>query len=414
MAMDSNVVKRPDYIYKVRGSLVTWVLHKKAHDAFIVWVLIQDFIRSSVQGKPSGRIRKKHFVKHLIRNMKCNANTAERRLRKAIRLGFIVEDGVYYIVTGRNRMIEVAIRSQLIDFKEDKSTYNPSFFFMDDREYAIKASDLIDPESLGQTKILLYGILAVHGSRQLLSRDTHAKILGNNRDAVLKISKKAKLNEVGTFLLINPMNLLFKPKCNKFEAINALKEAEALYRFGTERRERVRGRELLHRKRVREEIFLSIQLPNTFTSTSIQKEVPVKFETFAVLLGPGEGGSRIFTPDRAKKPCLMGRSLGCDGVADLYEGHKELSLEGRDRFMNSQELAGYSSLSESFIDRYLTTLRQVLDEPECRNAILHTTGADDIRPLAASSAFVWRGKAFVENNTLQEITGKRSRFLSIS
>lgn len=389
--MDPDAVIYPDQIYKVRGSLVMWALHKKAHDAFLIWILAQDFARASNRGKPSGRVHGRHLVDQLIRDMKCNATTAKRRLSRAIRLGFIEEEVEgYYLITGRNRMAETALRLQSVDFDEKKSTYRPIFFFLDDREYSVRATNLVDPENLNRTKALLYKIAAVYGSRHLLSRDTHAKLIGNGRDAILKISKRAGLQEVGTYLLIDPMNILYKPTCSKLEAIEAFKSAESLYRYGCEKR--VRGRELLHRKRVDEldATFLSVQLPNTFTSETIEKEVPVKFNTFAALLGPGEGESRTFAPDR-----------------------QEMSPGGRRKYLNSRELAGCVSLSDSFVNRYLTTIRQVLDEPECRESILRATGAEDIRPLMAASAQVWRGKAFVRNNTPEKSIVERSRFSSL-
>jgi len=374
-------MKYLDYPYKVRGSIIMWTLHKQATDAFLVWILAQDFSRARNGGRPSGRFHEKYFINQLSKDMGCNLITAESRLESAINLGFLNEETEnQYLITGRNKMVEIAIRDCLSDDSEN-SLFKK--FFLNDVEYTIRAQNLIDPQNTQNTKINLYKILAVHGSQYLWSRDTHAEIMGNNRDAVIKISNKADLDEVGTCLLINPMSLLRNPDCTKLEAINAFKKAESLYRQGY----KIHGRELLHFRRVdlqdfRPETYLSIQLPNTYWSRSVEKEVPVKFDTYPALLGPGNEESRVFTSKR-----------------------KEERLEGRIPFVTSRERLGQIFLPDRLIGAHLDGLHKVLDEPLCHEIILQGTGAEDVVHPTSSSVTVWRTKAMKLENTPLTGTG---------
>lgn len=375
-------MKYPDYPYKVRGSLIIWTLHRHATDAFLVWILAQDFSRARNGGKPSGRFHEKHFINQLAKDMGCNIITAESRLERAIEFGFINEEiNDQYLITGRNKMVEIAMKECLSDDSHDKFYRK---IFSNDIEYTVKAHNLIDPKNTQNTKINLYKIFAVHGSQYLWSRNTHAKILGNNRDAIIKLSNRADLDEVGTCLLINPMSLLRNPDCSRLEAINAFKNAESLYRQG----DKIRGRELLHFRRVdlqdfRPETYLCIQLPNTYWSRSVEKEVPVKFDTYPVLLGPGNEESYVFTSKR-----------------------KEQRLESRIRFVTSRERLGQISLPDRLIGAHLDGLHKVLDEPRCHEAILQGTGAEDVVHPTASTVTVWRTKAVKEENTPIKCTGK--------
>lgn len=411
--MDPDAVRYPNHICKVRGSVVMWTLHNQAHDAFVIWILAQDFAMARNRGKPSGRVHRKHFLNQLIKDMGCIRTTAQRRLRKAIRLGFIGEEGDgHYLIAGRNRLAEIAFNKQRSNYAEKLSSYRPDIFFSDDRCYYIKACNLIDPTDMNQTKALLYGIMAIYGSRHLLSRETHAGLLGHKRDAAIKLSKRARVSEIGTYLIIDPMSLLYQPDCTKADAVEAFRAAEQLFRFGPERR--VRGREILQRRRVQEATYLAVQLPNTFTSARIEKEVPVKFDSFMALLGPGEGASRVLTPDRAQKPRQAGCPLPVGSGVDLYGGHKEQSLEGHDAFVNSKELAGDISLPEKTINRYLATLRDMLETDECRDHIMRATGAQNVRHFTPSVCRVWRGKAFAPRNTPVGVSVEDSAFSTVS
>lgn len=405
----------PNHVYKIRGSIIIWTLHNHAHDAFVIWILAQDFDLKQNYNKSSGRIFKKYFLNHLIKSMKCNRSTAQRRLQKAIKLRFIEEeDGKYYLISGRNHMARIAFNNQKLLYNNQLSSFNPTIFFLDDRRYDIKAINLIDPTNMNNTKALLYGLMAIYSSRYLLSRESHANILGHRRNAVIKLSKKARVNEIGTYLLIDPMFLLFQPDCNRVDAINAFRNAERFYRSGSNRitRERVRGREILQRRRVQEVIYLAIQLPNTFTSTRIEKEVPVKFDSFMALLGPGEGASRILSPDRTQKPRLAECLLPVGSDVDPYGGCKEQLLEGHDTFINSWGLAGDISLSDNIINRYLTTIRDMLEDEECRSLILRATGAQNIRHLTSNACRVWRDEVFISRNTPSGVIRNFSSFSS--
>ncbi|MGW8178128.1 MAG: hypothetical protein ACWGQW_05035 [bacterium] len=367
------------------------------------------------RGNPSGRVHRKHFLNQLIKDMGCIRPTAQRRLRKAMSLGFIEEEGDgYYSITGRNRMAELAFHKQKSAYGDKLSSFKPAIFFLDDRRYDIKAKNLIDPKDMNQTKSLLYGLMAIYGSRQLLSREIHADILGHKRDAAIKLSKKARVNETGTFLLIDPMSLLFQPDCTRTDAIEAFREAERLYRFGPERRVRVRGREIFQRRRVQEVTYLAVQLPNTFTSARIEKEVPVRFDSFMALLGPGEGASRVLSPDRTQKPRQAECPLPVGSDVDSYGGCKEQLLEGRDTFVNSWGLAGEVSLPDGITNRYLATVRDMLEDEECRNLILRATGAQNVRHFASSACRVWRGKAFSPRNTPVGVSVEESAFSTVS
>jgi hypothetical protein len=207
--------------------------------------------------------------------------------------------------------------------------------------------------------------------------------MGNNRDAMLKLAKKADLDEVGTHLLINPMSVLKNPNCTKLEAVNAFKNAESLYRQGN----KIHGRELLHFRRVDLkdfglETYLCIQLPNTYWWSGVEKETPVKFETFSALLGPGEGESLVFTPKR-----------------------KEKRPGGRLEFVTSRERLGDISLSDRLIGAHLDSLHKILDEARCQEAILSYTGAEGIVHPTASSVTVWRTKAIKSENTPIKFNG---------
>ena len=413
--MDPDAVRYPGHLYKVRGSLIMWTLHNQAQDAFLVWILAQDFARARNHGRPSGRVHKKHFLDQLIKDMGCIRITAQNRIKRSIKFGFIGEDvDNYYLITGRNNIVKTTIRKQRRNFEEKTSDFNLPIFFSDDRRYDVKAKNLVDPLNLNKTKALLYGIMAVYCSRQLLSRDTHAKILGNKRDAIIKLSKKAGIKEKGTYLLIDPISLLYQPDCTRVDAVIAFRKAEQIYRYGSERR--VRGREVLQRRRVRENTYLVVQLPNTYTSTNIEKEVPIRYESFMALLGPGEGAGRSLTPDRAQKPRPMRHTTPASASGkcmDSYGGRKEQSPEGREEFLNSWELAGEISLPDSVTNRYLATLRDILETEECRDVILSATSAQNIRSISSISIRVWRSEVITFRNTPVE-TMVESRTANVS
>ncbi len=98
---------------------------------------------------------------------------------------------------------------------------------------------------------------------------------------------------------------------------------------------------------------------------------------------------------------------------DSYEGRKEHLLECRDTFVNSLGLAGDILLPDSLINKYLATLRDMLDTKECRDLIMRTTGAQNVRRFTSSVCRVWRGKAFAPRNTPVGVVGD-SGFSSVS
>lgn len=404
----SNVMKCLDQVHKVRGSIIMWTLHNKACDAFVIWILARNFDITRNHGKSSGILHKKYFLNYLIKNMKCTKITAQHRLNKAISLGFIEEEGSkYYFITGRNRIAKIAFNKQKDAYDNKVSYYRPTIFFLDDIRYTIKTKDLIDPTDINKTKSLLYGIMAVYGSRHLLSRETHAGILGHSRNTIIKLSKKSGINEIGTYLLINPISLLFQPNCTRSDAIEAFRMAEKLFRFGyigknriKQTRGRVRGREILQKRRVQEVTYLVVQLPNTFTNAKIKEEIPVKFDSFMALLEPGEGASRILTSDRTQKPRQAGCPLPVGSDVDQYGGCKEKLLEGHDTFINSWELARDISLPDKLINRYLVTIRDILEDEKCRSLIMRITGAQNIKHFTSDICHVWRDKVFVSSDTL--------------
>lgn len=331
----------------------------------MIWLLAKDYVLSS-NTPTHARIRNtKSFIQSVSTKMNCRLITANKRVKQAIDIGFLIADGDQLIITGKDKLIDIAFTKQTRAFDSKQSSFKPEFIFSEDRQYSIKFSDLIDPKDKNKTRAMLYSLVAVHLSNKYVSRETHAKLLNVSRNTIIKLSNNSDITTHSMWLLINPLSLLVSPDCTKEEALNAIFDAEKLYRRGFS----TRGRKIFQRKRTENGTALGIQLPNTYTSERILKEVPVKFGTLAVLPWPG------------KRPPVCGQQ----GAHSMC---KESPLDCRKSFVPSRELTGVVTLPGSLIGRYLGTLIEILKNVDCQSAILDATGAHGVTESIMPQ--VWR------------------------
>lgn len=337
--------------------------------------------------------------------MNCTEILAKKRLSRAIKHRFIIEDeGGDLRPVGYNTLAKIAYDQQCRAYADGRSKCDPLFFFEHDRKYVVPSGKLIDPENIDNTRALLYGIMAVYGNRYMWSRDTHAKILRNSRRSVIRLSERSNTKVEPQLLYMDPLVLLHKPKCNRITAIEAFQAAEKLYRTGS----KTRGRSLVQRRSIPDsnsddfKTFLTFQLPNIFTCDSIIREAP------ASVVG--------LTVARLSRPSMPGESntnSNCDGAVSgpnprqepaRRGGHKELPAGGR-KFMDAQALRGAQKLGDRFVAKYLSTFNQILAEEDCRKVILDITGAQDVLPLSYATPRLFIGKIDRSRVTPKSVTG---------
>jgi len=381
-------VKYPKRHIRIRGSVITWALHSELHDAFLIWVLAQDFNATPSNSNDgyhlTNRIKaKKAFLRYLVQTMDCTITTAKKRLNRAIKHRFLGDDGDSYLLIGHERLVDIAFRQQTMAYDSKRSFCDPSLFFEDDRRYTIEAGKLVDPTNLWNTKAFLYGIMAVYGSRYLWCRDTHAKIMRVNRRHTIRLTKKANIRSDEQHLCIDPMSLLHNPKCGRIEAIEAVQQAENLYRTGS----KIRGRSLVQRRTIPNldsddfKTSLTLQLPNLYTCDSILREAPASTPKFMV-----DSLSRVGMTGDCAKPIPSSSENQNKGVK-----RKELPAGGR-KFLDARGLRETRKLGDSFNARYLSTLGEILANDDCRESVLAATGASDILPLSYANPILHRGK----------------------
>lgn len=376
--------------------MITWILHSNLHDAFLIWVLAYDFNAkiSNINNKyyMTGRIKAvRSFIKYLCKEMDCTESTAKKRLNRAIKHRFLLWDDNQILLVGSKKLLETAFFQQSRAYSDKRSSCEPTFFFRDDRSYTVRAGDIVSPKSLGDTKSLLYGIVSVYGNRYLWSRGTHSNILRMDRRSIIRLFKKSNTKAIEQYLCIDPFNLLYKPKCNRVQAIEAFITAENLYRKGS----KTRGRSVIHRRTIPDlgtnsKTCLTLQLPNLYISSTITREVPASTPGFVVnsLSRFGMTGSRA-------KPISSCVGLDTGYSPDQRLGrrgkHKELPAGSR-KFMDAQRIGEIRELSGTFTARYLDTLNQILDDERCQEYILDTTEAEGILPLSHINPVLYRGK----------------------
>ena len=374
-------------LLKHRGSVVTWALHWGLEDAYLVWTLARKFsMERSRSGKATGRLSSPYFLTYLSRSMSCQKKTAKKRLREAIDTGFLVEDHEdSIIITNPRNMYKKAIDAHECGYEDKLTNFRTEFIFANDREYTIPFIGMVDINKYSRNRALMYRLLCVHGSRYLMSRHTHAKLLRCSRNTTIRLAHTALSNELQNYILLDVMSLLHKPLCGSIDAICAFQDAENIYRSGNQK---ARGRKILHCKTVKLDktfkTFLTIQLPNSYTSNYVVREVCL-----------GRGRSWFSGSDRS----------GCESDDDYTPAKKTMSDGGR-ALCSSKDL-GNVAVPDSIVQRYMGILANILDVDECRSHILNATGAQNIRPVGVLSPSVWRSKVFVRRDT-PSLSKKRS------
>jgi len=364
-------------LFKHRGSIVTWALHWGYEDAYAVWCLAKKFNReNSKSGKATGRIRSPYFSTFLARHMNCQRSTAEKRLQRAVGIGFLIEDcNESYMIVSSKAIYKAAIEHHEQKYEDNLTEFRSWLIFANDREYTLPFTAVIPSGKLITIRAAMYGLMAVYGSRHLMSRETHAKLLRCSRNTTIRLAHSAGVEELNNYILIDVMSLLYKPECGPVDAIRAFQEAESIYRFGNRK---TRGRKLFHSKTVKEleKTFLTIQLPNSYTNKLVVREVSL-----------GQERSWLSSSDRSG-----------GGFNDDRTPAKKAMSDGGHNLCNSKDL-GSIAIPERIVQSHLHVLVEMLEVEECRSHILSASGAQNISPVGVTSPIVWRSKGFVRSAT---------------
>ncbi len=351
------------YLYKNKASVIQWVLHNDLSDAFVVWMLAQDFDRRH-HPKPTGRISSPFFLSWLATAMDVQERTAEKRLEKAIEHGFIDRsNNSKYLITSHRKMVYVALDDQQRRF-EDGNPIRPEDFASNDIEWTRELKDWIDRHSIPNTRALLSGRKMIQDGMLCRGRTRQGNLVDKSRRTMIRWSKKADIETVDRYILFDSFKMLVDASCSPQEAIDAFVKAERKYqKLGY----CPTGKQRLHKKHIFSlcKPFLVIQIANSFYSNSDIKEVAAIRE--------------VRSWKRKAKTNARSRDSGQDSYTMWKDG----------QFIGSKQL-GVDNIPQRAVDTACGYISKILEIAECRDIILTLTGAIDIRPVSAASPRAWK------------------------
>jgi hypothetical protein len=350
--------------YKCTGSVVQWALANKLHDAFVVWMLAQKYDRSKRESKrPSGHISSPYFVDWLTQTMKVERRTADKRLERTLKYGFLQQTDRGYKVTSHRKMIQIAMSDQERRNEENNlRNQDPSTYLAADREYTRQLSKWIVPDDMDATMALMSGRTMQQGSILARGRKTQGKIAKCSERTMIRRTKNADVVELGRYILIDPLKILVDAECTAKDAIDAFMAAEAKYR----QHGRLPTHKLLHSKHIFSlaRSFLAVQIGNVYFSHSDVKEVPA---------------NRLCRQWKRKSRRMPSAASASDSSVpnrDSYTTWKS------GRFVGAKN-QGDNHVPENVVHMVMSQLDLIVNEPECAEIIMSRTGATGLRPVYA-------------------------------
>ena len=357
--------------YKNKGSVVIWVLRNNLQDAFVVWMLAQQYDRHQHRktGQPSSRISSPFFVDWLTTSMAVTRKTAKKRLEKAVSYGFLslIQDR-NYLISSHRRMVEVAMNHQESQYENGKPG-RPLDFLEADREYTMSLGDWIDPKDMYNTVARLSAIKEIQAGILGRGRTCQGNMIDRHRSTMIRRTADTGNTTIRQYVLFDVLKMLVGADCTQMDAINAFINAEEKARsLGYI----VEGRTLFHKLHVFDytKPFLAIQIPNAFYNKRVIKEVPANRE-------------------RRQWLCKAGLT---DVRRDVADGHKQYQYTTwrNGKFLNSQKLGVTTQSPGDLIARTVGYINRILDIGECFDQILVDTGATGIRNPNAGAPRVWK------------------------
>ena len=363
------------HIYKCTGSVVLWTLYNRLSRGFTVWMLAQKFDRK-IHKKPTGYIKEPFFFDWLRTQMGATKRTSKKRLEEAIQAGFLSECGDNkYLVRSYRKMIEIAMDDQKKKFEENKNNSaipSPELFLKGDRKFTRDFINWVDPKDNNRTIDLLTGVASVQNSVNFRGKLNQSRLIGCHRNTVQRRNKRNNTKESDRFIMISVFQLLEKPDCSIAEAIDAFQGAEKVYRRG---KNYLRGRQFLHKRTINGRSYLAIQIPSVCSSDLDVMETPSIRESASWLhLKAGGRGHRTV-------------SLSLDDSSS--DGRKRLPLlvEWPHRFERSKEMG--RNVPNHVLNNYLSGLKKILSDNDCRDHILEKTGAFGLKSIETCETFVY-------------------------
>ena len=359
--------------YKCTGSVVSWALSHKFHDAFVVWLLAQQYDRSKHSGKTTGRITSPFFVDWLAKTMAVEKRTAQKRLEKALNIGFLDHLVRGYTITGHRRMVKIAMDDQARRHA-DGNNIDPRSFLDADREFTRTLDKWIVPTDMKATAALLSGRAMQQGTVLGRGRKRLGKLSGCHARTMIRRTEKADVIAQDRYIRLEPMKMLVDASCGPQDAIKAFVDAEAKFRkLGGN----LPGRQFLHSKHIMSHCssFLVIQIANSYYCKSDVKEVPARFTRHSWIRKSGLANAR--------------RPIETTGHHLRPSKPHQYTTWKTGAFVKSRSW-GDDHVPENVLHVVLQYVQDIVDNLECADLIMTKTGASGIRSVYAASPRGWK------------------------
>lgn len=385
--------------YKCTGSTVVWVLRNDLVDAFVVWMLAQQYNRHQNGGKATGKISSGFFLSHIAISMGVGQATAKKRLEKALRNRFLEPSGVGCWITGHRKLLEIALDDQLRRHQNGEAP-DPRILISGDTEYTGEMSNWIIPHDIEATKSLLLGKVLQQWSMIGRGYESQGSLLGLDRRTLMRRIEDANVATYHRYIVFDPRRILVKSSADLSTIHQAFFKAEDLYRsLGFY----LPGRRFFHSKYITHSTLFDSGLRtqdfthstfthsnfthSTFTDSGLANSLYLAIQLSSLHLGlsntrevPFCRGSRNWMRRAGMAELRTRDSCGLESKDSVkMASHQYITQTngGRDGSRNRGDINNLTNI----IKMNLGFAQQIIENLECSDLILKLTEAEGIRSI---------------------------------